>query len=151
MPAFQSAFAGLIETAYSSLFGIYQEETWNLTEDKLISFFRQADQSSGIVGARQAKTFKTLAIYVGRTVDTVSSPKPKMAKKVDKTSASTTSKKSSAKTVKDNNPLSGAEDGFVHARNVGLTVRIEVNLPSTGDQEVYDKIFRSIREHLLNG
>ena len=36
-------------------------------------------------------------------------------------------------------------------RNLGLTVRIEINLPATGDQETYDKIFKSIRENLLNG
>jgi len=33
---------------------------------------------------------------------------------------------------------------------VGLTVRIEVNLPADGDQDTYDKIFKSIRENLLN-
>jgi hypothetical protein len=31
----------------------------------------------------------------------------------------------------------------------GLTVRIEVNLPPGGDQDTYDKIFRSMRENLL--
>ena len=36
-------------------------------------------------------------------------------------------------------------------RDLGLTVRIEINLPATGDQETYDKIFKSIRENLLNG
>jgi hypothetical protein len=34
--------------------------------------------------------------------------------------------------------------------DVGLTVRIEVNLPPAADQETYDRIFRSIRENLLN-
>ena len=34
---------------------------------------------------------------------------------------------------------------------VGLTVRIEINLPAEGDQETYDRIFKSIRENLLNG
>jgi hypothetical protein len=34
--------------------------------------------------------------------------------------------------------------------NVGLTVRIEINLPAGGDKETYDTIFKSIRENLLN-
>jgi hypothetical protein len=34
---------------------------------------------------------------------------------------------------------------------VGLTVRVEVNLPANGDQETYDRIFRSIRENLIDG
>ena len=33
---------------------------------------------------------------------------------------------------------------------VGLTVRIEVNLPADGDEEVYDRIFRSIRKNLID-
>jgi len=35
-------------------------------------------------------------------------------------------------------------------RDIGLTVRIEVNLLPAGDQDTYDRIFRSIRENLLN-
>ncbi len=35
--------------------------------------------------------------------------------------------------------------------NVGLTVRIEINLPANGTQETYDNIFQSIRKNLLNG
>ena len=33
--------------------------------------------------------------------------------------------------------------------NVGLTVRIEINLPANGSQATYDNIFKSIRENLL--
>jgi hypothetical protein len=33
---------------------------------------------------------------------------------------------------------------------IGLTVRIEINLPADGNQETYDRIFKSIRENLLN-
>jgi hypothetical protein len=36
-------------------------------------------------------------------------------------------------------------------RVLGLTVRIEINLPAQGDQKTYDTIFKSIRENLLNG
>ena len=34
---------------------------------------------------------------------------------------------------------------------LGLNVRIEINLPTTDDSDVYDGIFRSIREHLIDG
>jgi len=33
---------------------------------------------------------------------------------------------------------------------VGLTVRIEVNLPASGDASTYDAIFASIRKHLMS-
>lgn len=36
------------------------------------------------------------------------------------------------------------------SRDVGLTVRVEINLPADGDQETYDRIFKSIRENLID-
>jgi len=33
--------------------------------------------------------------------------------------------------------------------DVGLTVRIEVNLPPDGNSETYDAIFASINKHLM--
>ncbi|MDE2180489.1 MAG: hypothetical protein KGJ40_06545 [candidate division NC10 bacterium] len=41
--------------------------------------------------------------------------------------------------------------GFNEKGNVGLTVRIEINLPAQGDQETHDRIFQSIKQNLLNG
>jgi hypothetical protein len=43
-------------------------------------------------------------------------------------------------------PDVGAGEGRTDSENpnFGLTVRIEINLPATGDQETYDKIFKSI-------
>lgn len=43
------------------------------------------------------------------------------------------------------------EASISSADKVGLTVRIEINLPAVDDQDTYDKIFKSIRENLLNG
>jgi hypothetical protein len=47
--------------------------------------------------------------------------------------------------------LNSSEGGGGSERTFGLTVRIEINLPSSGDQDTYDKIFKSIRENLING
>jgi hypothetical protein len=44
-----------------------------------------------------------------------------------------------------------AKHDVLNPANVGLTVRIEINLPADGDQDTYDRIFKSIRENLLNG
>jgi hypothetical protein len=61
-----------------------------------------------------------------------------------------------AKTKKTNTEapkveIKAPQPGTGRGREVGLTVRIEVNLPAAADQETYDRIFRSIRENLLNG
>lgn len=48
-------------------------------------------------------------------------------------------------------PPAQTNSGAAGAGGVGLTVRIEINLPPGGDQATYGAIFKSIRENLLNG
>jgi hypothetical protein len=43
-----------------------------------------------------------------------------------------------------------SDDGGKNGQQVGLTVRIEVNLPPSGDAATYDAIFASIRKHLMS-
>ena len=62
---FHDAFSEMIETAYADLFSLHGKESWNLSDDKLISFFRGADHTSAIVGQRQAGTFQALAGLCG--------------------------------------------------------------------------------------
>jgi Family of unknown function (DUF5343) len=140
---FQKGFEELIKTAYADLFTLHKDNTWNLPTDKLIAFFRSKDKTTGLVGKLQAATFQLLASFAGH--GTVPEPvTPKVSKgKVPKA-------KAEKKIIQSG---SGQPEGerSKDQRDVGLTVRIEVNLPPSGDQETYDKIFRSIRENLLNG
>jgi hypothetical protein len=62
---FAKAFASLTQKAYSSLFELHGEESWNLDNDELITFFRQSDQTSDAIGRRQAQTFKIFAALSG--------------------------------------------------------------------------------------
>jgi uncharacterized protein DUF5343 len=144
--AFQQAFAAVVKKAYSGLFDIYKDETWTQTEGKLISYFRQTDQSSEIVGGRQASTFKALASYSGRSGDVTPTPKskgtaPKAVKTKIKQNVVASQPSSESKTLK-------IQTGD---QRVALTVRVEINLPAGGDKETYDRIFKSIRENLMNG
>jgi hypothetical protein len=36
-------------------------------------------------------------------------------------------------------------------QSLGLTVRVEINLPADGSKETYDAIFKSIKKNLLGG
>jgi len=45
---FQSAFASIIQRAYSDLFEIRGDEAWTLSKDDLIGYFRSADKTSDI-------------------------------------------------------------------------------------------------------
>lgn len=150
--SFAKAFSEVVKSAYGNLFTLRGEDAWTLDSAKLITYFRQADQSSELVGTLQAKTFRTLAAYAGKVVAPVAAPKlkpkpPPSGKQKPKTTAKST--EAASKALNDSF-TPDRKDGLTD-RNVGLTVRIEINLPATGDQDTYDKIFKSIRENLLNG
>ena len=75
----------------------------------------------------------------------------KVAKK--KNAAKATVKKATTRTKAEMGPGAGRSEeagGDARGRNVGLTVRVEINLPADGDQETYDRIFKSIRENLID-
>lgn len=161
---FQQGFADLIESAYRELFELHGQDAWTLDSNKLISFFRTHDETSDIVGRRQATTFQTLARLAGKLPEEATpAPTPRTSKpvtnsKVAKKTLSPTQKESAAtaashSTTKILPPASTSEHvaGSQGTSGVALTVRIEINLPAGGDQSTYDSIFKSIRENLMNG
>lgn len=154
---FQAGFAELVQSAYGDLFGLHGDSAWSLPTDKLISYFRNTDHTSAIVGQRQASTFQALATLSGKTDGTprAAAPKPKRA---DSSTPKVAKKKVSAKTPSVAEeptalavPPAPPTTGGGNTSGMALTVRVEINLPAGGDQETYDRIFKSIRENLLNG
>ena len=141
--AFQKGLSGLVEAAYSGLFQLHGEDPWTLSSGKLITYFRNSDHTSAVVGQRQASAFQALAALSGH--GDAPAPKPTSVKATageKKKSAPDKSKKPLE--IPSGKPGSGGN-------NIGMTVRIEINLPAAADQETYDKIFKSIRENLLRG
>lgn len=146
---FEKAFGDLVKEAYSQLFELHGDHSWSLSNPDLITFFRQNDQTSEVIGRRQANTFKILAALSGHgDIPATKIPKPingakktKVEKPVDKHhDAPALNLTDSRNTSKHDSP-----------RDFGLSVRIEINLPADGTKETYDNIFKSIRENLLNG
>lgn len=146
--AFSKEFGKLVMKAYNDLFELHRDNAWSLGTDALITFFRSSDETTALVGKLQASTFRLLAAFSGHG----EIPKPKAS--TSKPSADTPKKKAAkTKATSTKEPISLSADQTNSGRrinNVGLTVRVEVNLPADGDQETYDRIFRSIRENLLN-
>lgn len=144
---FQQHFEALVRDAYEELFELHGDDTWNMDRASLAQFFRTADHSTEIVGTRQAGTFTFLAALSGRTelrkAPEAPSRKPtaKRARKV------ATQKPTTAQTRAE---IPAKKDESSSEPRVGLTVRIEVNLPAEGDQQTYDRIFRSIRKNLID-
>ena len=142
---FSDKFSTLVKKSYKDLFDVHGDDSWDLDKDGLITFFRSSDDTSATIGGRQAGTFRALAGLSGH--GDVPTPKPKGAQQ-----GSNQSKKKTKKTKKKTGgkniipPNLGEEEP---SRNIGLTVRVEINLPADGDQDTYYRIFKSIRENLI--
>lgn len=160
---FQEGFAKCVSNAYIELFELHGPDAWTLSQDKLISFFRNHDGTSDVVGTRQATTFLALARISGKIDESTplaptskgrtslggTAKAPKRA--VDKSSNTVTQSARSTAQAPVDRKLSDADSQQQLQKGMALTVRIEINLPAGGDQSTYDYIFKSIRENLLNG
>jgi len=147
---FASEFGKKVSEAYSDLFELHTDETWELDSDGLITFFRSSDGTTERVGKLQASTFRTLASFSGHGEVNEKAP-------IKQSSTSAKSKAPKAKSISflakesEESKVKGDSGESNKKRDIGLTVRIEINLPADGTQETYDRIFKSIRENLLDG
>lgn len=142
---FSKEFSKLVKKAYSALFELHGEGAWQLDTNELITFFRQSDQTSDAIGKRQANVFRVFAALSGYgEVPTQKASKAKnntSTPKVQSNKTTKTTTEANVQLVSDNNK----------SKDIGLTVRIEINLPSDGTRETYDNIFKSIKENLIDG
>ena len=155
---FSLEFGKLIETAYSDLFDLHGDDAWRLSNDFLISFFRSSDETAALTGKRQVATFRLLSAFSGH--GEIPEHKPTNQKSNSVGSKNTPSKpRTISKKVGSSNSKKVETPGISQLvtdqeknrkKDFGLSVRIEINLPSDGDQETYDRIFKSIRENLLD-
>lgn len=144
--SFAEAFSKLVEAGYKELFEAFGEQVWTLDRNKLIGFFRAADSTSATVGTRQAQTFQALAQVAGYI-----SPSPSKEHRPSSRAQKTLRKETKGggrqtAGVKPEEPAPASlQRSIGGAESPQLTIRVEINLPVTDDQSVYDKIFASIR------
>lgn len=144
---FGPGFAELVKKTYAKLFDLHSEDAWLLEKRQIINFFRTEDKSSELVGNRQADTFIKLAEIAQKrqpsaartTITNNIRKKPENSKqKVGVQRPQAKVNETSSATTRANDP------------GVALTVRIEINVPSDGDEATYDAIFKNIRKYLLD-
>jgi hypothetical protein len=117
----------------------------------LIGYFRSADKTSDVIGTRQAAVFRAFASLAGHHDESTAAPGKATTKGKDK--GARTAKVTVAKPKPAAVELKARENmkvGGAAAREMALTVRIEINLPADGTRATYDNIFQSIRDNLLN-
>lgn len=152
--SFQKGLEDTLRTAYKALFDDFGDSALDKTREELVPWFRATDKSSQTVGVRQTSTFTSLAAMAGHgeppaipsSTSTSANGTGKNAKSIPKTAAKSTKSQTSGAAGHSEKAVtigSGAD--------VGLTVRIEVNLPAGGDESTYDAIFKSIRKNLIDG
>lgn len=148
---FQNSFSDVVKSAYAELFELQQDDAWKLDDESLITYFRQTDQSTEIVGKRQAVTFKSLAGLAGKRE--ISAPRSSSGAKAAAKDSGNPAKKKTKKPKVSNLPDHSGEIPPINQNRdntLGLTVRIEINLPADGSQATYDRIFKSIKENLID-
>jgi hypothetical protein len=151
---FHEAFGGLIQKAYADLFSTFGDDGWKQDRDSLVTYFRQTDKTSDIIGRRQAGTFMALAALAGYGELPPETSKAKASALKTKAATTKTPKKKveTVNAAHDSPPpaINGGSGNGTLKRDMALTVRIEINLPAGGTQETYDAIFKSIKANLID-
>lgn len=151
--AFAAKFKKLVETSYAGLFENWGDTAWTLDKEKLITFFRNVDGSSARVGQEQAVTFLLLASFAGYGKPISESKASVSLKKIpsNKKGNGGTAKSSIRQEASPPESSHQAQDSQQNKTSgPALSVRIEINLPIADNQEVYDRIFKSIKENLYS-
>lgn len=149
---FRSGFGDLVAKAYAPVFSELGDDAWTASRDSLSHWFRMVDKTTDLIGSRQASTFLTLAGLTGNgvPVDVKSSSKNATKSpgkpKAEKATASVDALK--AETSANRIPSPAAGGHTPEGSPVGLSVRIEVNIPVGATPDEYDAMFASIRKHL---
>ena len=145
--AFSSKFADLVRASYPVLFRDWGDKAWELSRDQLIAFFRTEDHSSARIGKQQAATFELLAQFAGQG-PALPEATTTIRKKRSTTKASGQKKEKTEPSTNEVGASSDPPPARVKTGTPTFTVRVEINLPVAEDQEVYDRIFKSIKENL---
>lgn len=152
---FQSGLDAALRESYKQLFDEMGDGVYARPRDELGHWFRGADKTSDLIGKRQAGTFLALAGLAAKVEASPAKasapsakPRSRRAPKVPEV-LSASKKPDVAEAAAESSRERVETPAGARAADVGLTVRIEVNLPAGGDAETYDAIFASIKRHLI--
>ena len=132
-----------IREAFADLFAINtkaNEYTTKDTTNKLRSLY--AGKKTDLVISNIAKTFKALSAYA----DFSDLPTAKSPTVPDLPATPTETGENASSPINEKFTVSNQSSGGVKA--IGLQYHINIVLPETRDQSVYDAIFKALREHL---
>ncbi len=129
----KSVLAGRLCHAYDDLFRA-DKEAQSRTTEKLKGWFKTKTGVGDAVATKMASTFRALAAYADFT--DVPAVEPKLEAELPK-----------EETTEEEEPK---RETPLPNQSLGLTFRVEVNLPDTTNVDTYRAIFRALREELLS-
>lgn len=131
----KAIMADSLREVYEDLFNINEKPT-SADREAIEGKFKSAHNTSDRVAAEQMRTFYALLRLAD--LNSVGGPKSKKGqeKPEEKGEESETAKK-------------GEAAGTSALAFAGLRYNVEIHLPATKDVEVYNAIFKSLKEHLL--
>jgi hypothetical protein len=122
--------AKCLKSAYSELFGLY-EDAHRRTTDELRDFFSTRTKGGDLVLSLTVNTFKTLCEFADFGAPLLEIEGVKEGEKVEKV-------------IKKEELIRQVPEG------VTINLNIQITLPVTDDAEVYDKIFKALKEHIFS-
>lgn len=131
----KTVMAEALREAYEDIFHINEKPT-SADRQAIEGKFKSAHNTSDRVAAEQTRTFYALLKLAD--LDAAGRPKPKTDHEKPK-------EKEDDKPTRKHEELGGAPS----LPFAGLRYNVEIHLPATKDVEVYNAIFKSLKEHLL--
>ena len=157
---FKQGLETAMRGAYKQVFSEMGDDALGADRSRLALWFRGSDRTTELVGNRQASTFHTLASLAGHgelptraaaTKKAITSGVPaKTAAARKSATVKATERAADGNGIGDGNGDGDNVEKRANGQDVGLTVRIEVDLPAGGDANTYDAIFASIKKHLMS-
>ncbi|EYT58812.1 hypothetical protein D514_0108070 [Microbacterium sp. UCD-TDU] len=154
---FHEGLTELLRDAYKPVFDELGPDAWNASRESLSHWFRMVDKTTDLIGGRQASTFLTLAGVSGNGAPVQANSSAKTTPRTPpKTPAKTTSTKKAANATKAADEVQKERSGGLTVNGggtgdggaIGLSVRIDINIPVGATADEYDAMFASIRKHL---
>lgn len=151
---FKEGMTELVQKAYKPVFEELGPDTWNASRDALSHWFRMVDKTTDLIGGRQAATFLALAGATGNGTPIEARSTSKAAPKTPartprpKKSAAASDAQPKADIQKPLSSHLGVNGTAPGGGPIGLSVRVEINVPVGATADEYDAMFASIRKHL---
>ncbi len=137
-----------IQQAYSELYQIYPK-AHELDKDELNHFFTTKTTAGALALSHTVNTFRNLAGFAEFSSNGVATPQKQKEEKTN--NPKPTKEKGTTDKEEPKEFTNQLSRQFKESKN-GLTVNLNIQLtvPETTDEKVYDKFFESLKKHLLS-